>query len=90
MLVDAGGGSVTPAVTDESGITARVGTTPGSGTVTIYEAIGTPLVLTTTGEEVTCYNVVTDTVADDTYILMDQDKFGNWWVVVEDCPPVGL
>lgn len=63
-------------------ITARSGTTPGSGTAEIYDArTGT---LTATGTTKTVLNAG-PAISSGKHVRMDQDGFGIWWVDPEDC-----
>jgi len=66
-----------------STISARSGTTAGSGTVTIFRLVGTTL--TTTSRTLTVYNMTDNTVAANAYIQCKFDMFGTAWVDVEDC-----
>lgn len=66
----------------DSGVTARSGTTPGSGTVSIWcNVSGT---LTDTTMDVTAYNMSGGAVASAAYIQIKLIG-GQWWVDVEDC-----
>jgi hypothetical protein len=71
-------------VTDEA-ITARAGTTPGTGTVSIYERDIDAGTLSDTGEDIEAYNISQTAVASGAYVTCCQDNFGSWWVIVEDC-----
>lgn len=73
---------ISPAKSDGSGITAISGSTPGSGTVTLYGFDGSSL--SSRALDVTCYNMA-GAVDADTWLLVTQDIFGRWWVVVENC-----
>ena len=78
--------------TDGSGLTARSGTTPGTGTVTLYtlssgalaefkDKTGTPVANT-----VTCKNLSDTAVAASSYVMLLQDPVsGAYWCVWEDC-----
>lgn len=62
------------------GISARVGTTPGSGTVDIYKIDGG--VLTDAGLDQVVQNIYPTAVAFDAaapYLQIDQDQFGEWF-----------
>lgn len=63
-------------------ITARSGTTPGSGTAEIYDArTGT---LTATGATKAVKNAG-PAISSGKYVRIDQDGFGIWWVDPEEC-----
>lgn len=69
-----------------STIAARSGTTPGSGTVTLYKCDDSTLAaLTGDYSTVTAYNLAGSTVAANAYLMLM--RIGNkWWVMFEDCP----
>ena len=78
--------------TDGSGIPARSGTTPGSGTVTLYHLDTDTTTLTVQQDssnedvEVTCYNLSTEAVAASSYVMIQQEYItGTFWAVWEDC-----
>lgn len=80
------------AKTDGSGVTARSGDTPGSGTVTLYEidSAGDLAEVTSSGDASavtkTAYNLSTTAVSSATYIMCSQEiKSGKLFVVWEDC-----
>jgi hypothetical protein len=65
-----------------SGVPARSGTTPGSGTVTMWKCDDTTLEATSV--EVTAWNLSESAVADDAYLMLV--RIGNkLWVIWEDC-----
>lgn len=67
-----------------SGVTARSGTTAGSGTVSIYYIDGGTL--TDTGEEVTAYSLSATAVANNAYITIKRCSLDEDWIVdAEDC-----
>ena len=69
-----------------SQITARSGTTPGSGTVTLYYRDRDTNTLTAVGNsDVTAYNVSQSAVANAAYVTVLQDNYGDYWVILEDC-----
>jgi hypothetical protein len=70
--------------TDGSGISALSGTTPGSGTVTLYRKPAGETDLVSTGYTVTCYNMAGAVDASE-WVAMIRDRFGRFWVVVEKC-----
>lgn len=71
------------AKTDGSGVSARSGTTAGSGTVTLQYLSGTTI--TDGSETVTVYNWTDDAAAATTYVWVQQDTLGTWWITGEDC-----
>ena len=67
-----------------SGVTARSGTTAGSGTVTIYYIDGG--VLTSTSQTVTAYSLSATAVANNAYITIKRCSLDEEWIVdAEDC-----
>jgi len=67
-----------------SGVTARSGTTAGSGTVSIYSIVAG--VLTDTGETVTAYSMSSTVVANNAYITIKRCSLDEEWIVdAEDC-----
>lgn len=72
-------GNLSPA-TSGSGVSARAGSTPGSGTITLQS--GNPL---EDGASVTCYNALTAAVAASKNMVVGQDAEGNYWVVTAEC-----
>ena len=77
------GGSGTFMVGKANGaISARSGTTPGSGTVDIYDASsGT---LTDTGDDLSVKNLGA-AIATGKYVGVEKDKYGVWWVAPQEC-----
>lgn len=68
-----------------SGISARSGSTLGSGTVTLYYR-GASNVLTTTGITVTCYNISGTAVDADAWLIISREYTSrDFVVVVESC-----
>lgn len=65
-------------------ITARSGTTVGTGVVSLYRRATLSLLLT--DEDVTVYNPYAATIAVDAYLTVSKDSFGDLWVVGGDCP----
>jgi len=66
-------------------ITARSGTTAGSGTVSIYYLTSAG-VLTDTGESVSAYNIAGGAVNGSTFITIKRVEGSPFWVVdMEDC-----
>jgi hypothetical protein len=67
-------------------ITARSGTTPGSGTVTLYKRDPGTGLLTSLGVTVTVYNTSLQTPSSsEIYIQLKVDPFGDFWWDVDDC-----
>ena len=67
-----------------SGVTARSGTTAGSGEVSIYYIASG--VLTSTGETLTAYNLSATAVANNAYITIKRCSLDEEWIVdAEDC-----
>lgn len=70
-------------------ITARSGTTAGSGTVTLKKLNGTTIEDYDDSSETaitkTVYNWVGSASGTNTYVIVEQDSFGTWWLVGEDC-----
>jgi len=67
-----------------SGVTARVGTTAGSGTVSVYSIVAG--VLTDTGQDVTAYSLSATAVANNAYITIKRCSLDEEWIVdAEDC-----
>lgn len=65
-----------------SGIVAASGSTPGSGSVTLYKFDGTSLA--TQGRTITAYNLSAGAVAANAWLIVCQ--IGKWWFVIyEDC-----
>ena len=69
-------------VTMSSGVSARSGSTPGSGQVTLYTL--TSGALTATSKTVTAYNLSSTAVAGSAYVGLVWAS-GVWWVMWEDC-----
>jgi hypothetical protein len=66
-------------------VTARAGTTPGTGSGTVYRYDGSDLV--TTGQLVTVKNAFASTSGSaGAYVLCSVDDYGTVWVTSEDCP----
>jgi hypothetical protein len=83
-----GGGGVSGgyiAATGATPIAARVGSTPGSGTVTLYE-ITDAGVLAATTETVTAYNIAKVAVSASAFIQLKREgKSGKFIIDFEDC-----
>ena len=88
----AGGGACFLAKTDGSGITARSGTTAGSGTVTLQTVSANGAISAQQDQEgndvtVTAYNVSTEALPSSSYTFVVQETIsGTLWAVFEDCP----
>jgi len=71
------------AKTGGSGVTARSGTTSGSGTVRIWNSDdGT---LTDSDEDLDVRNLATTAVANNKYIKICRNRSGDWYVFWEEC-----
>lgn len=71
-------------------ITARVGTTPGTGTVKQwildpYSGAGGTLIDTTNEISVFSYSSAAGGIASGKYCYIEQDMSGNWWVISAEC-----
>lgn len=67
-----------------STISARSGTTPGSGTATVWERNASGVLEAVEFTDLvgmTIYNAATATVATDKYAVINRDRKGDWWVV---------
>lgn len=74
------------ALTGAGGIPARSTTTPGSGTVTIYEIDLSGPTLTATNYTETAYNLSGTAVGGSAYVVITQETAsGQYVVVMEDC-----
>lgn len=68
------------------GITARAGTTPGSGTVNVYWVNDSGTLAHYNGQTVTAYNLSTSTIAAGTYIQAKRDYVSwKWFIDFQDC-----
>lgn len=65
-----------------STITARSGTTPGSGTATVWERDSSVVAAVefTDLVDMTIYNASTSAVSSGSYVLIHRDREGQWWV----------
>lgn len=70
---------------DASGISARSGTTPGSGTVALYIRNTSTNTLEATGDSETVYNISATAVGADAYVIIAYDAEEVPWVIVESC-----
>ena len=86
LLRYAAGAPVAIAEVLSPGITARSGTTPGSGSVALYDVVGG--VLTATGELATAYYLGTNTsgVATNAWVTLAKAESGEWFVVSDGLP----
>ena len=70
-------------------ITARSGSTLGSGTVTLKKKSGTSVVDHADSDNVditkTVYNLYGGASGTNVYVFVEQDSLGVWWLVNEDC-----
>lgn len=77
------------AMVDASGISARSGTSLGTGTVTFY-GIDEGGVLTATTETATVYNIASSNVTGNRYVVVAREtRTLQWVVIVEDCDAGG-
>ena len=77
-------GAAMIAKVNSGGITARSGTTAGSGTVTAYKLVGTTLTSTSTTH--TVYNISAASIAADKWVQCKREWYsGYWFVDFEDC-----
>ena len=70
-----------------STISARSGLTPGSGTVDrySYDEDSGDLVDDEQSEDVLNFSSTTDGIASGTYVWIEQDGLGFWWITAVDC-----
>lgn len=67
-----------------SSITARSGTTPGTGTVTPQRFNGTAI--SSNGQDLTVYSFsASAAIASGKYCWIEQDPGGYWWVTAVEC-----
>jgi hypothetical protein len=77
-------GSGMIAKVNTGGITARSGTTAGSGSVTAHKLVGTTI--TSTTETMTVYNLSDAAIAADRWVQCKREWYtGHWFVDFEDC-----
>lgn len=71
-------------------VSARSGTTPGTGTVGLYRFDGVNMVEVVDANdeavEITVRNWSSASTASDAWLWVAEDAFGVYWVVSEDCP----
>jgi hypothetical protein len=81
---DSGGQQL--AITDGT-ITARVGTTPGTGNVFTVSYDGTNLITDPNFTDLAVFNFSSTTggIPTTTYVWITQDPQQNWWVTSVDC-----
>ena len=72
------------AITDGT-ITARTGTTPGTGTVFLVNYDSTDLITGTVDVDVFNFSSTTGGIPDSIYCWIEQDPQGNWWITSVDC-----
>ncbi len=72
-------------LTDGSGISARVGTTLGSGNVTLYATNPRSGALVALSRTEVWYNISQTAVGSATYVIGTRDKYGTAICIVEDC-----
>lgn len=69
----------------DSTVTARSGTTPGTGTVSLYTINGSGTLVDTT-YNVTAKNLSATATASGAYVMMKRDPFSRtFWLDMEDC-----
>lgn len=75
------------AVVDSSGITARVTTTAGSGKVHPVSSTSAGALTVDTGTDIPVLNFSSTTggIPLSTYVWIEQDAGGNWWITAVDC-----
>jgi hypothetical protein len=66
-------------------ITARVGTTAGDGNVFFVTVDGTTLSADTVDNPVLNFSSTTGGIPTSTYVWVEQDSGGNWWITAVDC-----
>ncbi len=66
-------------------ITARSGTTLGTGTVFLLNVVGTAITVTTDTLSVVNYSSTTGGIPDAIYVFVQDDGFGNWSITSVDC-----
>ncbi len=78
---------ISAAIVTTGGITARSGTTPGTGNITFVYYDTDTQVLTQTGDSTTIYSISSTTggVPQDTYVMVGKDVNGIWWLISVDC-----
>lgn len=73
-----------PAITTSS-ISARSGSTPGSGTVTLYLLDTSQALAATSTTGVTVYSYSSAAISSGKYCWVVQDPNGEWWVISVEC-----
>lgn len=66
-------------------ITARSGTTLGSGSVFLLSVTTTTITVTSNTLTVVNYSSTTGGIATGTYVFVEDDGFGNWSITAVDC-----
>jgi hypothetical protein len=66
-------------------ITARSGTTPGAGIVTIWQNVGGTLTSTGLNVDVLSFTAASGGIAGGKYCWIEQDSDGYWWVTSAEC-----
>ncbi len=79
--------TIAPGIVGMAGITARSGTTPGSGDVGVYTLLASGPTIVATGNTVTVYSISSTSggVAASTYVMIGLDQAGVWWLLSVDC-----
>jgi hypothetical protein len=70
-------------VTEE--ITALADGVAGRGKVDLYQRRGNDELVPMGTEVQDVYNCVSTAVAENAWVMVQQDATGDWWVTVEDC-----
>lgn len=66
-------------------ISARSGTTLGTGTVFLLDVSGTTITVTSDTEDVVNYSSTTGGIPTGTYVFVQDDGFGNMSITAVDC-----
>ena len=68
------------------GITARAGTTPGTGTVNVYYVNDSGTLAHYNSQTITAYNLSSAAIVAGKYVMCKRDYVSwNWFVDFEDC-----
>ena len=68
------------------GITARAGTTPGTGTVNVYHVNDSGVLAHYNSQTITVYNLSSAAIVADKYVMCKRDYVSwKWFVDFEDC-----
>ena len=73
-------------VVGAGGITARAGTTPGTGTVNVYHVNDSGTLAHYNSQTITAYNLSSAAIVAGKYVMCKRDYIGwKWFVDFEDC-----